>query len=99
MKLQNDNGSSARRADELIDSITRYFIKGDKVAFNVPVREKNIKRGQPRRTILFMLLFSVLISAGFMPRARKLLVAISDEGGCLSQSLPRAITYCNLCRG
>ena len=44
LKLQNDNGSSARRADELIDSITRYFIKGDKVAFNVPVREKNIKR-------------------------------------------------------
>ncbi len=44
LKLQNDNGSSARRADEIISSIKRYFIMGDKVTMNVPVREKNIKK-------------------------------------------------------
>ena len=33
-----------RRTNELADSIERYFIKGDKVTLNAPVREKNIKK-------------------------------------------------------
>ena len=44
LKIQNDNGNIARKASELLESIKSYFIRGDRVTLNVPVREKSIKK-------------------------------------------------------
>jgi phosphopantetheine adenylyltransferase len=43
-KIQNDNGNIERKANELLESIKSYFIRGNKVTLNVPVREKSIKK-------------------------------------------------------
>ncbi|MBE6607498.1 MAG: hypothetical protein E7633_02930 [Ruminococcaceae bacterium] len=44
IKIQNDNGNILRKADELVQSIKKYFVMGNKVTLNVPLREKNIKK-------------------------------------------------------
>ncbi len=44
LKIQNDNGNIARKASELLESIKSYFIRGNRVTLNVPVREKSIKK-------------------------------------------------------
>ena len=44
LKIQNDNGNIDRKANELLESIKSYFIRGNKVTLNVPVREKSIKK-------------------------------------------------------
>ncbi len=44
LKLPHDNGSTARRAREMLQNIEKHFIYDDKVSLNAPKRQRTVKK-------------------------------------------------------